>query len=78
MLYLKNLDPRVSVDDLQAVFGGVTSSKPCIRVMTGRMKGQAFAEFECELNKTNNTKYLPYSWLKLTGEKKFNFYKHVI
>ncbi len=44
VLYLKNLHPRVSADDLRALFG----SGPQIRLLTGRMRGQAFLEFDCK------------------------------
>ncbi len=49
---MKNLHPKVSVDDLRAIFGHFYSRRngeeawPQIRLMTGRMKGQAFVEFD--------------------------------
>lgn len=51
ILYLKNLHPKVTVEDLQAIFGhhqSQTSEKFKFRVLTGRMKGQAFVEFPSE------------------------------
>ena len=51
VLYIKNLHPKASEDDLQAVFGLFRqegSEWPKIRLMTGRMRGQAFIEFDCE------------------------------
>lgn len=55
VLYVKNLHPKVSTDDLRAVFGHFYSRGggeeqeewPKVKVMTGRMKGQAFVEFDC-------------------------------
>lgn len=55
VLYVKNLHPKVSADDLRAVFGHFYSRGggeeqeewPKVKVMTGRMKGQAFVEFDC-------------------------------
>ncbi|XP_064404701.1 RNA-binding protein 41-like isoform X2 [Halichondria panicea] len=44
VLYLKNLHSKVSADDLRALFGG----GPQIRLLTGRMRGQAFLEFDCK------------------------------
>lgn len=47
-LYLKNLHPKVTEEDLQAIFGhhqSQTSEKLKFRVLTGKMKGQAFVEF---------------------------------
>lgn len=52
MLFLKNLHHKVTEEDLHAVFGcfqKVTRDGqvwPSIRVMSGRMKGQAFVEFD--------------------------------
>ncbi len=52
---MKNLHPRISGDDLRAIFGHFRSQGsegeeewPKIRIMTGRMKGQAFVEFASE------------------------------
>ena len=48
VLYLKNLHPKVTEDDLHAIFGhhqSQTGEKLKIRLLTGRMKGQAFVEF---------------------------------
>lgn len=48
ILYLKNLHPRVTEEDLQAVFGhhqSQTSERLKFRLLTGKMKGQAFVEF---------------------------------
>ena len=48
VLYLKNLHPKVTEDDLHAIFGhhqSQASEKLKIRLLTGRMKGQAFVEF---------------------------------
>ena len=48
ILYLKNLHPKVSEQDLQAIFGhhqSQTTEKLKYRLLTGRMKGQAFVEF---------------------------------
>ena len=48
MLYLKNLHHGVTEEDLKAVFGGLEPCRkemPYIRMMTGRMHGQAFVEF---------------------------------
>ncbi len=42
---MKNLHYSVSTDDLRALFGEAVS----VRVMTGRMRGQAFVEFDCKL-----------------------------
>ena len=44
---MKNLHPKVSSNDLSAIFGHL-SQQPKIRMMTGRMRGQAFVEFDCE------------------------------
>jgi len=47
-LYLKNLHPKVTEEDLQAIFGhhqSQTSEKLKFRLLTGKMKGQAFVEF---------------------------------
>ena len=48
VLYLKNLHPKVSEDDLAAVFGHfrVRDGCPRVRVLAGRMRGQAFVEFD--------------------------------
>ena len=48
VLYLKNLHPKVSEDDLAAVFGHFRARDGCprVRVLTGRMRGQAFVEFD--------------------------------
>ena len=48
VLYLKNLHPKVSEDDLAAVFGHfrVRDKCPRVRVLAGRMRGQAFVEFD--------------------------------
>jgi len=51
ILYLKNLHHKVTEDDLCAVFGhhqSQTSEKLKIRLLTGRMKGQAFVQFPCK------------------------------
>ena len=48
ILHLKNLHHKVTEDDLHAVFGhhqSKTSEKLKIRLLTGRMKGQAFVKF---------------------------------
>lgn len=48
ILYLKNLHPKVTEEDLQAIFGhhqSQTNKKLNYRLLTGRMKGQAFVEF---------------------------------
>lgn len=48
ILYLKNLHPKVTEEDLQAIFGhhqSQTSEKLKFRILTGKMKGQAFVEF---------------------------------
>ena len=53
MLYIKNLHPKASVNDLLAIFGlfhREDSEWPKIRLMTGRMRGQAFVEFDCKFN----------------------------
>lgn len=49
VLYLKNLHRLVTVEDLKAVFGVLAErgkEVPSVRLMTGRMRGQAFAEFK--------------------------------
>lgn len=48
VLYLKNLHPKVSEDDLAAVFGHFRARDGCprVRVLIGRMRGQAFVEFD--------------------------------
>ena len=48
VLYLKNLHPKVSKDDLAAVFGHFRARDGCprVRVLIGRMRGQAFVEFD--------------------------------
>lgn len=48
VLFLKNLHPRVSEDDLLAVFGLFRTGVKCprVRVLVGRMRGQAFVEFD--------------------------------
>ena len=55
VLYLKNLHHGVSEEDLQAVFGslwerssGVDQAQLHIRLMKGKMRGQAFVEFSSE------------------------------
>lgn len=60
VLFLKNLHHKVTEDDLLAVFGccveqeeGSGGGDGCqtwsrVRVMSGRMKGQAFIEFHSE------------------------------
>ena len=51
MLFVKNLHQKVTEDDLFALFGrfhGNGGSPIKIRVMKGRMNGQAFVEFESE------------------------------
>lgn len=50
ILYLKNLHHAVTGEDLRAVFGHLeaTHGLPLIRLMKGRMRGQAFVEFPCE------------------------------
>lgn len=48
VLYLKNLHPKVTEEDLHAIFGhhqSQTSEKLKFRLLTGKMKGQAFVEF---------------------------------
>ena len=48
VLYLKNLHPKVTVEDLQAIFGhqqSQTTEKLKFRLLKGKMKGQAFVEF---------------------------------
>ena len=48
ILYLKNLHAKVTEEDLRAIFGhhqSQTSEKLKYRLLTGRMKGQAFVEF---------------------------------
>ena len=53
MLYLKNLHHKVKKEDLLAVFGcfreRTSDSQEAwlrVKVMSGRMKGQAFVEFD--------------------------------
>ncbi len=52
VLYVKNLHRSVSEKDLIAVFGAL---KPfgaevlCIRLLTGRLRGQAFVEFKSKI-----------------------------
>lgn len=51
VLYVKNLHPRVSSDDLKAIFDRYSAgdgNRVTVRLMTGRMKGQAFIEFPCK------------------------------
>lgn len=58
VLFLKNLHHKVTEDDLLAVFGccveqeeerlGGGQTWPRVRVMSGKMKGQAFIEFHSE------------------------------
>ena len=45
---MKNLHPKVSEDDLAAVFGHFRARDGCprVRVLVGRMRGQAFVEFD--------------------------------
>ena len=53
-LYLKNLHPKVTEEDLQAIFGhhqSQTSEKLKFRLLTGRMKGLAFVEFPSKILK---------------------------
>lgn len=52
-LYLKNLHHKISEEDLMAVFGHYQTQcngKLTFRLLTGRMKGQAFVEFPSEKN----------------------------
>ena len=49
VLYLKNLHSSVTGADLDAVFGAVKLQKaPHIRLMTGKLRGQAFITFPCK------------------------------
>ena len=46
---MKNLHSSIKKEDLVAVFTAAGSvSAPTIRLMSGRMRGQAFVEFSCK------------------------------
>ena len=50
VLYIKNLHRKASLDDLCAIFGHWQAGTwPKLRLLTGRMGGQAFAHFQGEL-----------------------------
>ena len=44
MLYVKNIPSRTGEEDLQAVFGSC-GAVPKVKLLSGRMRGQAFVEF---------------------------------
>lgn len=47
VLYIKNLHRKVTLDDLQAIFGHWREGPwPELRLLTGKMGGQAFAHFQ--------------------------------
>jgi len=49
-LYLKNLSPRVTEEDLVSLFihfQKCDTSPVIVRLLHGRMKGQAFVTFDC-------------------------------
>ena len=49
-LYLKNLSPRVTEEDLMSLFLHFQTSNTApvvIRLLHGRMRGQAFVTFDC-------------------------------
>lgn len=58
VLYLKNLHSSVTAADLEAVFGALRPTaewqselpwvSPQVRLMTGRLRGQAFITFSCK------------------------------
>ena len=49
VLYIKNLHRKASQDDLHAIFGHwQDGSWPKLTLLTGRMGGQAFANFQSE------------------------------
>jgi len=49
-LYLKNLSPRVTEEDLMSLFLHFQTSDTApvvVRLLHGRMRGQAFVTFDC-------------------------------
>ena len=52
VLYIKNVHRRVTSDDLMSLFGRFSTTAKSsegvkIRLLSGRMRGQAFVEFKC-------------------------------